>query len=97
MDPQLGVDLTKIPLAPPRPPHVSNFDDPQTLAPVTVAVSAMALTLMLPIAFMRFYVKSWIVRSLWWDDGKSLRSSMYPYLTFISKLRSGHCEIPLQC
>ena len=64
------MDLDHTPLTPPKAPQVSNFVNPETLAPVIVAVSTVCLTLMLPIAALRFYVKAWVVRSIWWDDGK---------------------------
>ena len=84
------MDLNHIPLAPPTPPQISNFDDPVTLAHAIQAVSVVCLSLMIPFALIRIYSKAWIVKSFGWEDGQSTLICVKIMLTNFSELHDCH-------
>ena len=54
-------------LAPPSG-VLSNFDNPETLAPSLVAVNVTFLSLMLVAVTIRLYSRGFVVHALGWDD-----------------------------
>ena len=63
--------LKNVPFQPPPPGQVSNFNNPESRGPTAVAIMYTFISLMWSLFLMRLYNKVWILRSLWWDDGKS--------------------------
>jgi hypothetical protein len=47
----------------------SNFENPETRAPLVIALTVVCLVLMWPTFLMRLYTKLWIMRSFGLDDG----------------------------
>ena len=62
------MNYENIPAIPPPPGVVSNFENPETLASSIIGVNVTFLSLMLIVVFIRIYARSFIVRSLGWDD-----------------------------
>lgn len=67
-----------LPSAPPPPGVVPDFENPQTLVPVILAVESVFTAIALIVFFIRIYTKSVILRSWKWDDCKWSEHIVYP-------------------
>jgi hypothetical protein len=56
------------PLLPPPAGVQSNYVNPPSRAPLIVWSNAVGLSMMLLCVIMRLYVRSRLMRSVWWDD-----------------------------
>ncbi|KAI9801643.1 MAG: hypothetical protein M1833_002325 [Piccolia ochrophora] len=63
------MDLKNTPLYPTPPGQVSNLDNPVTLSQAIIVTSSICLGLMIPIASLRLYHRTFVTRAFWWDDG----------------------------
>ena len=59
-----------VPLQPPPPGQISNFDNPESRGPAMVILCSVFIGIMWPILILRPYSKAWIIRRFGWDDGK---------------------------
>lgn len=81
MDPSALSDLTPeemalVPAMPPPPNVVSNFDNPDSLAPEGIAIISIFLALMTLFVGMRLYTRIWIVKNTGLDDWSILLASV---------------------
>lgn len=81
MDPSALGDLTPeqmalLPAMPPPPNVISNFDNPDSLAPEGIAVISFVLALMSLFVGMRLYTRIWIVKNTGLDDWAILLASV---------------------
>lgn len=63
-----GLDLNKIPAAPPPEGLIPNFVDPPSLAPVVTAVCCAMIVLEVFFGGIRFYISLSAQRKLGYDD-----------------------------
>ena len=64
------ISLETEPVMPPPPGVESNFDDPESYAPVVIAVSSVFTSLMIIAVLVRILVRSRIHKQWGWDDCK---------------------------
>ena len=66
-----GVDLSRIPIRPPPPGVQSNFVDPPSMVPATIAVGIIFIILTTLFVAIRLYANYHAVRKLALDDCSS--------------------------
>lgn len=59
-----------VPAKPPPPGVKSNFINPQSRQPEMIAINAILLTIATLFLLMRLWTRSFITRSIGWDDCK---------------------------
>lgn len=64
------MDYSRVPIVDPPAGVSSNFIDPQSRAPIFVALGGSFLALMLIVVFMRLWVKLVVLRASSWEDGE---------------------------
>lgn len=67
----LGFPLSDIPIEAPPPGIMPNFINPETRAPIVIAITAICLALIWPAFGLRVYSKAYVSKSFGWDDGMS--------------------------
>ena len=64
--------MDNVPSVPPPPGVTSNFDDPETRAPLFRGIVILCIVLVWPIFLVRLYTKAWITRAFGLDDVASI-------------------------
>lgn len=63
-------DLQMTPLMPPPPGLQSNFVNPDDQGVIYIVVGSIGMAFAMIFVSLRFYAKTWVLRSIGWDDGE---------------------------